>query len=69
MDDSKIPWDWVILGALRTGSEADLSEIYDTIDRVKKQVQQLSVCNCSISSPDGESVPNIITLSEPPLVA
>jgi len=36
MDDSKIPWDWVILGALRTGSEADLSEIYDTIDLVKK---------------------------------
>jgi len=37
---SRIPWDWVILGALRSGFEADLSEIYDTIEQSPSIINQ-----------------------------
>ena len=36
-DDSKIPWDLVILGALRSGSEVALREVYDRIDEARSE--------------------------------
>ena len=37
MIDSRAPWDYVILVALRSGLEVDLCKIYDTISQVAKE--------------------------------
>ena len=37
MIDSRAPWDYVILVALRSGLEVDLSKIYDTIWQAVKE--------------------------------
>ncbi len=37
MIDSRAPWDYVVLVALRSGLEVDLSKIYDTIWQVTKE--------------------------------